>query len=182
MRNLILLATCFAAVFPSLAQAQDKWRVFVESNVGLATGKTTGEYREDVTGFAADLVLGARLRANSGWVLGASVSAQAPGPTSDICIPASDGRCVASFPSFVLVGIPFGYEIGSANSARFTASPVLARPRSNGWTVGFQGRVDGAIEVLWRISVAASGRIAYIPDYGGDSFRLHAFGVGIRLR
>ena len=182
MRNIILLATCLAAVIPSSAEAQDKWRLFVESNVGLATGQTTGEYREDVTGFAADLVLGARLRGNSGWIVGASVSAQGPGPTSDICILASDGGCVTSFPSFVLLGIPFGYEIGSANTVRFTASPVLARPRSDDWTLGFQGRIDGAVEVLWRISVTASGRIALIPDYRGDSFRLNAFGVGIRLR
>lgn len=180
MKAFIVFA-CFTLLIPPPAQGQDRPRLFVESTFGLATGRTSGEYRNNRTGLAADLMIGARPGTSSGWVVGASISAQGGGPVDDECVPASTGGCVPSFPSFVMLGLPLGYESSSDISVRLTASPVIVRPDFDNWTLGLQGRVDSALPIVWRISGVVSGRVALIPDYNSDSFRLYAFGFGLRL-
>jgi hypothetical protein len=182
MKAAVVVSTFIFLLCPADARGQERLRVFLESNVGLATGRTAGEYLDNETGIAADLVIGGRIWADRAWIAAVSLSAQGGGPHDDECIPASKGGCVKSFPSFVMIGLPFGYETPAAAALRFSASPVLVRPNFDNWTFGFQGRIDGAAAVLWRISIIASGRVALIPSYEGNSFRLYAFGLGLRLR
>lgn len=182
MKMIVVFTIALLLLCSSSANAQERWRAFLESNVGLATGRTDGEYLDNETGVAVDLLIGGRIWADRGWIIGASISAQGGGPHDDECVPASTGGCLDSFPSFVMIGIPFGYETSANDPIRITVSPVLVRPDFDDWTAGFQGRIDGAAPIFWRISVAASARVALIPEYDDKSFRLYAVGLGLRLR
>ena len=179
----VFLASTLLLTSVSLAAAQARWPVFLETTAGKGGGSTEGEYRNNSSGITADALLGFRPSPNfrSGVVFAAAISMHGSGPVTAICIPASNGGCVPAFPDFLTIAGLIGYERGVNSTVRFSAGPAYASAGDRS-SIAFQGRIDAALPVLWHLSIVASGRAVLIPDYRGDSFTLRSVGIGLRLR
>ncbi len=181
-RLLIVSAIALTLTGTSAAEAQDRWPVFFEATVGRGTGQTDGEYRDNTAGITADVLVGFRIRpaAGAGLIAGGSVGMQGSGPVTDICLPARRGGCVPDFPDFLTVAALIGWESSANAAVRVSGGPTYVR--GDVATVGLQGRVDLAVSLVRRISLAVSGRGTLVPDYRGDAFQLASVGIGLRLR
>ncbi len=176
------MAAALALALPLNAAAQQTRAVSFDANFGVETVRTSGEYRAPHRGSAVDALLAIRLQGAGHGALLAGLSAGTPwGWTStSICILASNGGCIPTFPQFLKVGALVGWENPGA-TLRAMGGPayVVAEGRQ---AFGLQGRVDGAAPISRHLALVGSVRGTVVPNYRGDAFEVYALGVGIRIR
>lgn len=184
MRHLLAATLTLAStlLLSSGADAQQRSALTLDASIGWSSGRTNGEYRDDRRGPAADVLLALRFRpvAAGALVAGVSASAQGVGATDDLCVPASTGGCIPTFPGFEMIGALVGWQNAGA-TVRVMGGPAYVQADWRGWAVGWQGRLDGALPVARHVAVVGSARGTVVPSYRGDAFRLIAFGVGLRI-
>lgn len=152
-----------------------------EFNAGVGFGGSSAPHGSS-GGLALDALLGLRpgARAAGGLVVAASASGQAFGVGEASCDAIPGVPCTPESPEFWMLAMLAGWETGNG-AMRLLVGPALAG--SGAGPVGAaHARVDLARPVVGRLSLLASARFAYIPDYRGDAFRLGSFGVGVRMR
>ncbi len=176
-----MAVTCILAL-PRGAGAQHTRALSLDVNVGLESVRTSGEYRNPQQGSAVDALLALRLGTARRGAIITGVGAGTPWAWSstDICLPASTGGCIPTYPQFLRLGALVGWE---NQSTTFRAMGGPAHVTADGKaTFGFQARLDGAVPIAQRFALAASVRGTMVPNYRGDAFQVYSFGVGIRLR
>lgn len=178
-----VIAVCL--VIPHTGAAQRPWPLSIETNLGVGTGSTSGEYRDNTEGLIGDLLVGLRLRsAGEGALFAAtSLGVQGSGATTDECLPASQGGCIQEFPAFTVLSILGGWETRTA-TFRLLSGPSVVRAYGD-WDThrfGWLARLDAAAPAFGRISGTVSLRGFIVPSYQGESFQLIALGVGLRIR
>jgi hypothetical protein len=179
-RRLLALLAVGLASRASLCAAQARWPVSLEFSLGAASGGSSAPHGSSY-GFSADALVGFRPGAHGtgGFVVAMSGSGEALGVHEASCDAMPGGTCTPDFPEFWMVSALAGWETGRGG-ARLLVGPALAI--SDSTSVGaLRLRVDLAKPIFGRVSLLVSGRVAYIPDYGGDSFHLGSIGVGLRL-
>jgi hypothetical protein len=126
--------------------------------------------------------LAMRLRAAGRGALLAGLSAGAPWAWSSttVCLPASNGGCIPTFPQFLKVGALVGWE-NPSTTLRAMGGPAYVRADGK-QAFSLQGRVDGAAPISRHLALVASVRGTVVPNYRGDAFGVYALGVGIRMR
>ena len=181
-RSTLILAALAA---PGLLSAQSPWPVSIEATLGVGAGRTRGEYRSNDSGLAGDLLVGLRLRPTARGALAAAVGVgvQGAGETDLVCLPASSGGCVPSFPEFEIAAVLVGWETASTD-LRVLGGPAAVRAYGD-WDdirLGLQGRVDVTRPMIGRLAVLLAGRGLVVPSYDGDSFQMISVALGLRLR
>lgn len=177
-----LAAAVLALALPLDAPAQQTRAASFDANFGVETVLASGEYRAPHRGSAVDGLLAMRLQGAGRGALLAGLSAGTPWAwtSTSICLPASTGGCIPTFPQFLKVGALLGWENAGA-TLRAMSGPAYVRADGN-QAFGLQGRVDGAAPISRHLALVASVRGTMIPNYRGDTFGVYALGVGIRLR
>ncbi|MHB1225644.1 MAG: hypothetical protein ACYC2G_16575 [Gemmatimonadaceae bacterium] len=175
---------------PSAAGAQSadgtprRPSVSLDATVGGSNGHSGGEYRNDGRGMSADVLLAVGFGGAAGGriLAGLNGNVHETGTTSLICQPPQARDCVPAFPEFQLVGAVVGWESGNS---RFRAAAGPASARASGewseWRLAWQGRLDGAVPLARHVAAVTSVRGALVPAYRGDSVRLLALGLGLRI-
>lgn len=170
---------------PATVAGQDPSAASLEISLGLGSGRSSGEYRDNATGLVGDVLVGVRVHSvgEGALVSGATYGVHGTGPTTDICIPASDGGCVPGFPEFSVASVLGGWETEDT-SFRVLSGPAAVRAYGDWDTIRFawMGRADAAVPLLWRISATASARGFIVPSYRGDRFQSIGVAAGLRLR
>ncbi len=173
-----------AAQAQSPGEPQRRPSVSPDATIATSTGYTAGEYVENNQGSAADVLLAVGFgRAVGGrMVVGLNGSAHGTGTSDLLCKLDPAGDCVPRFPSFTLLGAVVGWESGrSMLRTTVGAAPARAYGDWHEWHLAWQGRLDGALPIIPHVAAVASLRGTLVPDYRGDSLRLLALGVGLRL-
>lgn len=176
----LLLAATLAP--PAIAQHPPSF--FMEASVGVGLG-SGGDY-EERAGHAADLMLGMRLRETAaGTVVGAVTVGLNGAMASDlVCRIRAGGECAPAFPLLLSAGALAGLERRSGHSAaaRVLAGPAYYSAVDGGEAFGLQGRVDVASPPLLRTALVASLRSILLPSLDGETLRVTALGVGLRIQ
>ena len=177
----VVIGTVLLAICTLPAAAQRRTPVSVEFNVGAGFGSSSSAAYGPSRAVSADLLLGYRLRASasSGLVLALSGSTQASG-VHVVCDIVPGGSCTRNFPNFWIASGLVGWETGNGQ-VRILAGPALALSGSE-QAGAAQARLELAKPLAGRWSLLASGRLAYLPEHGGDAFTLGAVGIGLRVR
>jgi len=168
---------------PAAAWAQAGPSVTFDATVGKGTGRTDGLYRANRSGFSADAMVAMRIKVlpRGSLVAGVNGGVHGSGASNSDCLPAPDGGCIPSFPTFEMVGTLVGWQDANAR-VRATTGAAYVQAEWDGWSVAWQGRVDLSLPVASHFGAVASLRATLVPNYpGGDSFRLFAFGLGARV-
>jgi len=175
----VLLA---ALAMPLAAEAQKTRAVSFDASFGFESVQTSGEYRNPDQGAAVDAMLAVRLGAAGPGAIVIGVSAGTPWAWSstDICVPASIGGCVPTYPQLLKVGALIGWENTSMN-LRAMAGPAFVSANGSR-SLGFQSRLEGAAPISRRLALIASLRGTIVPNYRGDGLGAYALGVGVRIR
>jgi hypothetical protein len=170
-------------IIASTVDAQAVSSVSLDVSVGAGKGWSGGEYVGNRSGLAVDALLGFRLRSigREGLMVGFSGGIQRTGESSTVCRPALDGSCVPSFPDFYTLSALAGWESGRG-ILRVMLGPAFVQASGEGHALGVQGRLDLAAPFTSHIGVVASIRPTVVPSYRGDTLKLLAFGIGLRLR
>jgi hypothetical protein len=174
-----LVAVGLACAAPPCV-AQGRWAVSVDVSVGAGIGGSSAPHGSKY-GASADALVGFRPGAGpaGGFVVALSASGEALG-VHQSCEVLPGGACTPDFPGFWMVSALAGWEL-PRGGVRFLAGPAVAISNSTAVSAA-RLRVDLAKPIFGRVSLLVSGRVAYIPDYGGDSFSLGSMSVGVRLR
>lgn len=176
------VAAALALALPLNAAAQQTRALSFDVNFGVETVRTSGEYRDPHQGSAVDALLAMRLRGAGRGALLAGLSAGTPWAwtSTSVCLPASNGECIPTFPQFMKAGALMGWENPTA-TLRAMGGPAYVRADGR-QAFGLQGRVDGAAPISRHLALVASVRGTVVPNYRGDAFEVYALGVGIRIR
>ena len=174
---LCVVALTFVRV--GTCHAQQLWPLSFETNVGAGFGSSSAPHGSS-GGFSADALLGFRFSARAPLVIALSGSGQAPALQDASCIILPDGTCPPDFPVFWIVSALAGLETREGGT-RFLIGPAVGISSSQR-VAAAQARMDFALPAAAHISFIVSGRYAYVPRYRGDSFRLGALGLGLRIR
>lgn len=182
LRRVLICCAVLAISRVSPGAAQRLSPVSFDVNVGAGLGGSSAPHGSSA-GLSADAVLGFRPRARAhaagGFVIAVSGSGQAFGVGEVSCDALPGGTCTPEFPKFWVFSMLAGWETANGG-VRFLVGPAVARSSSRG--VGaMHVRLDLAKPIVNHVSLLASVRSVYIPKYRGDSFRLGAIGVGVRL-
>lgn len=164
--------------------AQESGPVSVEVTIGLGTGVTSGEYRDNAQGLTADALVAARVSftERGSYVVAGAVSLHGAGPHNSDCILTSDGGCLSSFPNFETLSVLTGWQ-NATGSRRILTGPVAVRLYGDWDGVGFawHTRVETATKLGSAFGVLLSLRALTIPSYQDDRFLLFSAAVGIRM-
>ena len=80
-----------------------------------------------------------------------------------------------------MAGVLLGWQ-DSKEFVRVTTGAAYVQADWEGWSVAWQGRADLALPITSHFGAVASLRGTLVPNYPrGDSFRLFAFGLGVRI-
>jgi len=177
--HLLALLAVGVASRASPCAAQARWPVFFEFSPGATVGGSSAPHSARYGG-SADALLGFRTRTHGAgtFVVAVSGSGEALG-VSSACDTSPGGTCTPDFPEFWIVSALAGWET-ARGGAHLLVGPAIAISNSTS-AVAIRLRVDLAKSIFGRVALLVSGRVAYIPEYGGDSFRLGSIGAGVRL-
>lgn len=158
-------------------------RITFDATIGPSVARTTGPYREFPNDVALDALLGLRVRAFSrGAVFAAmNVGTYSGWRGTDLdCIPVPGYGCAPKFPTFEMAGALVGWQDARA-IIRASTGAAYVQADWEGWSVAWQSRVDLAIPVP-HVAPVMSVRATVVPNYpNGDTFRLFALGLGVRV-
>ena len=142
-----LAAAVLALALPLSAAAQQTRVVSFDANFGVETIHTSGEFRAPHRGSAVDALLAMRLQGAGRGTLLAGLSAGTPWAwtSTSICLPASNGGCIPTFPQFLKAGALVGWENAGA-TLRAMGGPAYVRADGS-QAFGLHGRVDGAAPI-----------------------------------
>jgi hypothetical protein len=173
-------ATLLAACLVSPSASQVLRPASVEVNAGPTFGGSTGHYFTG-TGLSLDALVALRpgVQRGGGFVLAVSGSAHALGVRVE-CDAVPGVPCAQNFPEFWLVSALAGWQTRNGG-ARILIGPAVVGAESH-QAGAAQARLELATPLLRQLSLLASARMAYIPSYRGEAFRLGAVGIGLRLR
>ncbi len=176
-----IAVTCILAL-PVSSGAQQTRAFSLDVNVGRESVRTSGEYRSPQQGAAVDALLALRLGSTGRGAIIAGVSTGTPWAwtSTDICLRASNGGCIPTYPNFVRVGALAGWE-NQRTTLRAMGGPAYISADGK-VAFGLQARVDGAVPIVQRFALVASVRGTMVPNYRGDAFQVYSIGLGIRLR
>ncbi|MDQ2664800.1 MAG: hypothetical protein M3Z05_02215 [Gemmatimonadota bacterium] len=188
LRHSILIAMLAFSVLASRLSAQsERSPLSADVAVGLSYGQGGG-MRDARTGLAASGVIARALRpAHVGRPVVALIgSTQGPISGGDVCLltPGSGG-CVPNYPRIESLGLLGGWTLGQGNdgaAARVLLGPAVFHSQDGGSTGGAQGRVDFATPALIHIALLAWGQGSVLPRLRGETYRLGAIGLGVRVR
>lgn len=183
MRRLLSTSLLISSIVlaPPTAGAQS---VSLDATIGRSNGHSGGEYMDNQRGMSADVLLAVGFGGAGGgrMVAGLNGSLHGTGTYAVACAPHPAGGCVRAFPQFELLGAVVGWQSGGS---RLRAAVGAASARAYGdwheWHLAWQGRLDGALPIIPHIAAVASVRGTLVPEYRGDSVRLLALGVGLRI-
>ena len=173
--------TCILAL-PVSAGAQQARALSLDVAVRHESVHTSGEFRSPQRGAAVDALVALRLSNAGGGAIIAGVSAGTPWAWSstDICLPASGGGCIPTYPAFLKIGALAGWENRRA-TLRAMGGPAYVNA-DGAATLGLQARLDGALPMAGRFALVGSVLGTMVPNFRGDPFRVYSIGLGIRLR
>jgi hypothetical protein len=174
-------AVILTLLLPRSGWSQERWPVSVELGMGVGTGSTSGIYKANEDGVSVDALVAVRLRdvRQGGLVAAGGIGLQGAGPFYGDCPRKPDGSCLETFPQFAVASAMLGWETSS------TAFRLLAGPAyvvSGDGALALQARADAFLPLLGRLGIGLSGRVAVIPDYDGDAYRIFSGQVGLRVR
>jgi hypothetical protein len=177
-----LLAAALALIVATRAGAQPVSPVSLEASLGAGHLGGGAEFTSR-GGFAVDALLGLRVAANRGRALVAGLNAGMQGPlgSNDMCTFTPRGGCMPDQPIFYTVGALAGWE-SRAGTVRALAGPAAMHADGGGRALGLQARLDGATPTILHVAAVLSVRGTLMPNYRGESLRLLAFGIGLRIR
>jgi hypothetical protein len=172
----------FAAPTPARGQASS--RVSFDATIGPGVVRTSGPYRDLSNDITLDAMLGVRVREFSHGAVfaGMNVGVHSGWGGTDLdCIPAPGYACAPRLPTFEMVGAVVGWQDTRA-IIRAATGATYVQADWDGWSVAWQSRVDLRLPMTRHVSPVMSLRATVVPNYpNGDSFRLFAFGFGLRI-
>ena len=186
-RSLVVRVLCGVAMPVAVASAQ----VLSSPTFDLALqgweGQAKGRLFSNKGGLALDAVATSHVRKFSrvALVVGAGVAGETLFAANDCMVsppPAVFTGCAPDFPSFSSLTALAGVEGRYSFIARVLAGPAVLHAGGRGTAAGLQGRVDLSTPALIHVSLVASARGAWIPNFEGRSHRTRAVGVGVRFQ
>ena len=186
-RSLVVGALCCVALPDAVASAQGLSSPTLDLAFQGWDGQAKDRLFSNHGGVALDAVATSRVRKFSrvALVVGAGVAAETIFAANDCMVPAPPAvftGCAPNFPEFSSLTALAGVEGRYGFIARVLAGPSVLRAGERGTAVGLQGRVDLSTPALIHVSLVASARGAWIPNFEGESHRIRAVGVGVRFQ
>lgn len=176
-----IAVTCIL-VLPVSAGGQQARALSVDATVRHESVHTSGEFRSPQRGAAVDALVALRLGNAGGGAVIAGVNAGTPWAwaSTTICLPASGGGCIPTYPAFLKIGALAGWENRRA-TLRAMGGPAYVNA-DGAATWGLQARLDGALPIAERLAMVGSVLGTMVPNFRGDAFQVYSIGLGVRLR
>lgn len=176
----LLLLSALAAGAPVASAAQAAFGPSLEVSFGPAYG-AGGTFAER-DGMSLDVAVA--LPSAGALQLGLAAGVTGVLASDLACTVGPGDECLSDFPtlfSLALVGGTQRRLVGGLSS-RVLAGPAVFQAVEGGAAIGVQGRVDLAQRLFPTASLVASLRGSLLPRYGGETLRVGAFGLGLRIQ